>query len=552
MSDSLSQQKKFNLSVEERLELLKKLDNLQYFNRLEEVNDLFPIEIQEKFFSNFKLSFFDTIAAFLRQIIYGENFREYILKRAIKNEIYYLSHLNPPIIDKNGTFVLEPLIKFLYDAGKISTDYSEFFKFWKKTISSKNNLVSFALYYFDKIKNNDNKSYFELFHEKNLVQLIETTKEYKKIINDNILIIRKHIKSNIEKFAIQINKMYNFIIFFTYDYSGLFNILYPVRFNNFTIDFYENQFSNIHIDKFVNAIRPLSRLFMVYPYYNEFSEDDIKFFLQYYNEIYEEHQIDINVFYRIMQEFTEQIQYYAAKNIVNRLYKVIYKNPLLEVPFFSLTLDIKSTLEKQIEQALDEKVKEAEAIVEKKLFEEFYKLLKEEGADKVKPLDANENLLSFLNRFELPSLNYLNSYLVFYSFYKVIWLSKLSQKISHITEFKYYNFNQQDLKNIKDLLESINQIITDLELIDKLANGIKIEMMKLEKKLPSKEDIVKLSLLVSNLDSKMKNILISVTNNLSKLKNLFNLDTSDPEILFIKLQLNKFIDVFQRICPYDR
>lgn len=32
MSDSLSQQKNFNLSVEERLELLKKLDNLQYFN----------------------------------------------------------------------------------------------------------------------------------------------------------------------------------------------------------------------------------------------------------------------------------------------------------------------------------------------------------------------------------------------------------------------------------------------------------------------------------------------------------------------------------------
>ncbi|MEJ5274051.1 MAG: hypothetical protein WH035_07960 [Spirochaetota bacterium] len=253
-----------------------------------------------------------------------------------------------------------------------------------------------------------------------------------------------------------------------------------------------------------------------------------------------------------MSDFSEQIQYYAAKDIVNRLYRITYKNPLLKVPFYTINLDLKTSFEKNIEQALDEKVKEAESIVENLLFQDFYKILKEEGADKVKPLDANDSIESLLSKFELPSLQYLKSYITFYSFYKGIWLTKISNKVSHIIEFKYYFFPQSDLKSIKNILEELNQTLVDFDLIDKLANNIKIEMMKFEKKLPTKDDFLKLTLLVSNLDAKMKQTLVFSITNILKLKNYFQIDSSDNELLSIKEQLNRFADVFQRICPYDK
>jgi len=325
-----------------------------------------------------------------------------------------------------------------------------------------------------------------------------------------------------------------------------------VRFDNFNIDFYQNQFSEVHIDKFANIIRTISRLFMVYPYFNEFLEDDLKFFLDYYNEIFPDIQIDKTVFFKKLSDFSEQIQYYAAKDIVNRLYRIIYKNPMLKVPFYTINLDLKTSFEKNVEQLLEEKVKEAESVVENMLFQDFYKVLKEEGADKVKPLDANESLELLLNKFELSSLQYLKSYLIFYSFYKGIWLTKISNKVSHFIEFKYYFFTQSDLKSIKNILEELNQTLIDFDLIDKLANNIKIEMMKFEKKLPTKDDFLKLTLLVSNLDSKMKQTLVFSITNILKLKNYFKIDNSDNELLSIKEQLNRFTDVFQRICPYDK
>lgn len=552
MSDSIYHSRNYNLSVEERLELLKKLDNLQIFNSVDDVNDIISTEEQESFFSHFNLSFFDTIIAFFRQIFLGEGIKDYIFKKAIKNEISYLSHLNPPILDKNGTFIQIHFINFLYDAGKISTEYSEFFKFWKKTIASKNNLISYSLYFFDKIQNNNDKSLFEIFHEKNLIDLIKENKDYKKVIAEHYSTIRKHIRNHVEKFLKQLNQLYNLIIFFTYDFVHLFKLLYPVRFDNFNIDFYQNQFSEVHIDKFANIIRTISRLFMVYPYFNEFLEDDLKFFLDYYNEIFPDIQIDKTVFFKKLSDFSEQIQYYAAKDIVNRLYRIIYKNPMLKVPFCTINLDLKTSFEKNIEQALEEKVKEAETIVENLLFQDFYKVLKEEGADKVKPLDANDSIESLLSKFELPSLQYLKSYLIFYSFYKGIWLTKISNKVSHFIEFKYYFFTQSDLKSIKNILEELNQTLIDFDLIDKLANNIKIEMMKFEKKLPTKDDFLKLTLLVSNLDAKMKQSLVFSITNILKLKNYFQIDNSDNELLSIKEQLNRFTDVFQRICPYDK
>jgi hypothetical protein len=291
---------------------------------------------------------------------------------------------------------------------------------------------------------------------------------------------------------------------------------------------------------------------MVYPYFNEFSEDSLKFFIDYYNEIFPDMQIDKNAFFTRLVNFTEQIQYYAAKDIVNKLYRIIYKNPLLRVPFYSINLDLKTSFEKQIEQALDEKVKEAESVVESQLFNEFYNILKEEGADKVKPLDANESLSQLLSRFDLPSLNYLKSYLIFFSFFKGIWMTKISNKVFHLVEFKYYYFPQSEIKSIKNTLESINQTSIDFDLIDKLANNIKIEMMKFEKKLPNKEDILKLSLLSSDLDSKMKQTLISGITTLLKLNSYMQIDNADNELNIVKQQLNKVTDVLQRICPYDK
>lgn len=552
MSENLTSSRSFNLTVEERLELLKKLDLLQYYDRIEDVSDLLSTEEQESFFAHFNLSFFDSIVAFFRQIFYGESIRQFVFKKAIKNEINYLSHLNPPILDKNGNFIQPIFLNFLYNAGKISSDYAEFFKFWKKTIASKNNLISFSLYYFDKIKNNSGKSYFELFHENKLIELIKNEKEYRKIIAENISDIRKHIRNNIEKFMLQLNQLYNLILFFTYDYNQFFKQLFPIHFSDFSVDFYQNQFPNIHLDKFTSAIRTISRLFMVFPYYNEFQEDSLKSFIDYYNEIFPDMIIEKTSFLQKIATFSEEIQYYAAKDIVNRLYRILYKNPLLKVPFFSINIDIKTSFEKQIEQALEEKVKAAELELEQQVFNEFYNYLKEEGADKIKPIDANESLIVIFQKFDLPNLNYLKSYLSFYSFFKGIWFSKISYKLSHLTEFKYYYFSQSDLKIIKDLMETINQTTIDFELIDKLANAIKIEVMKFEKKIPAKEDIIKLSLLASNLDSKMKQVLINTISNLTKLNNSFQIDNSDTEVIFIKNQLNKFVNVFQRICPYDK
>ncbi len=81
MSDSIYHSRNYNLSVEERLELLKKLDNLQIFNSIDDVNDIISTEEQESFFSHFNLSFFDTIIAFFRQIFLGEEIKDYILKK---------------------------------------------------------------------------------------------------------------------------------------------------------------------------------------------------------------------------------------------------------------------------------------------------------------------------------------------------------------------------------------------------------------------------------------------------------------------------------------
>ena len=552
MSDSFSPMRNFNLTVEERLELLKKLDKLQLYNNVDEVNDLISVEEQESFFAHFNLSFLDTIIVFFRQILYGESTKQYIFKKAIRNEINYLAHLNPPVLDKNGVFIQPYFINFLYDAGKISVDYIEFFKFWKKVIASKNNLISFSLYYFDKNQINNEKSLFEIFQEKKLIELIKGDKEYKKVIAQQYSLIKKHIRNNVEKLLLQLNQLYNLIIFFTYDFDHLFKLLYPIRFNDFHLDFFENQFPNVHIDKFANIIRPISRLFMVYPYFNEFSEESLKFFIDYYNEIFPDMQIDKNAFFTRLVYFTEQIQYYAAKDIINRLYRIIYKNPLLRVPFYSINLDLKTSFEKQIEQALDEKVKEAELVVEDQLFNEFYNILKEEGADKVKPLDANDSLILLLSKFDLPPLNYLKSYLIFFSFFKGIWMSKISNKVFQLVEFKYYYFPQSDIKSIKNTLEYLNQTSIDFDLIDKLANNIKIEMMKFEKKIPNKEDILKLSLLSSDLDSKMKQTLISGITTLLKMKNYLQIDNADNEVTIVKQQLNKFMDVLQRICPYDK
>lgn len=552
MSDSLSKDRNFNLSVEERLELLKKIDNLEYYNSMDDVSDLLSMDEQDSFFAHFNLSFWDSIIAFFRQIFYGESIRQYIFNKAIRKEINNLAHINPPILDKNGLFIQNSFIQFLYEAGKISIDYAEFFKFWKKVIASKNNLVSYSLYYFDKIQKNNGKSYFEIFLEKKLIEIIKSDKEYRKTIAEQISQIKKHIRNNIDKFLLQMNQLYNMIIFFTYDYSHLFKSLFPIHFVDFSSDFLQNQFPNIHIDKFSTAIRTISRLFMVYPFFNEFNEDCLKYFVEYYNEIFPDIVIDKSPFFQRIASFTEMIQYYAAKDIVNRLYRILYKNPLLRVPFYSINLEIKTSFEKNIEQALEDKVKEAEALVEQELFSEFYNYLKEEGADKVKPLDANESLISLITKFELPSLNYLKSYLNFFSFFKIIWLNKIFQKISHLIEFKYFYFPQSDLKIIKELIENLNQILIDFEIIDKLANGIKIEMMKYDKKNPGKDDMLKLTLLVSNLDSKMKQTLISGITTFVKLKNYVQIDNSDTEVILVKNQLNRFVDVFQRICPYDK
>ncbi|GEM_PF-2857817 len=552
MSGPLSQKENYTLTVEERLELLKRIDNLQYYDRMEDVIDLIPVEQQNSFFANFNLSFIDTISAFFRQIFFGESMRQYIFKKAIKNEINYLSHLNPPVLDKNGAFILASFLSFLFEAGKISFDYQEFFKFWKKIFSSKNNLVSFALYYFDKIKNNNGNSYFELFHEKQLIDLIKSDKDYIKTIAENISAIKKHIKNNLNKFLDQLNQLYNLIIFFTYDFSNLFKLLYPIHFNDFSTDFFENQFPNVNLDKFTNAIRTISRLFMVYPYYNEFSEENLNCFFDYYDEVFPQMNIEKKVFFPKLVKFSERIQYYAAKDIVNRLYRILYKNPLLKVPFYSINLDLKTSFEKQIELSLEEKVKDAQQKVEQQLFNEFYALLKEEGADKIKPNDANDSLILLISKFELSPLNYIKSYLIFYSFFKSIWLGKIYTKIMHLIEFKYFIFNQNDIKVIKEVLESLNQILVDFDLVDKLANGIKIEMMKFDKKLPVKEDYLKLSLLTSNLDSKMKQVLVNGITGLVKLKNNFNIDNTDAELVMIDSQLSKYIEIFQRICPYDR
>lgn len=72
---------------------------------------------------------------------------------------------------------------------------------------------------------------------------------------------------------------------------------------------------------------------MVFPYYNELREDSLKTFVEYYNEIFPDNQVDFSGFFQRMLIFAEKIQYYAAKDIVNRLYRVLYKNPLLRVPF---------------------------------------------------------------------------------------------------------------------------------------------------------------------------------------------------------------------------
>ncbi|MFN3411378.1 MAG: hypothetical protein ACK4YF_04385, partial [Exilispira sp.] len=142
MPDPVSQSNSYTISVEERLELLKKLDRLEYYNRIEDVNDIVSSEDQDSFFTHFELSIIDSVVAFFRQIIFGESIKQFIFKKSIKNEIKYLSSLHPPILDKNGIFVLSPFINFLYEAAKISTDYQNFFKFWNKTIASKNNLIS--------------------------------------------------------------------------------------------------------------------------------------------------------------------------------------------------------------------------------------------------------------------------------------------------------------------------------------------------------------------------------------------------------------------------
>ncbi len=129
MSESIAKNQNYNLTVEERLELLKRLDNLQNLNSFEDVIDQIPLEEQESFFAKFNLSLLDTISAFFRQIFFGESIKQYILKKAIKNDIIYLSHINPPVLDKNGSFIQSSFLYFLYEAGKLADDYSEFFKF---------------------------------------------------------------------------------------------------------------------------------------------------------------------------------------------------------------------------------------------------------------------------------------------------------------------------------------------------------------------------------------------------------------------------------------
>ena len=60
MSESLSHSRHYDLTVEERLDLLKRIDNLQHYDRMEDVIDLIPIEQQDSFFAHFNLSFLDS------------------------------------------------------------------------------------------------------------------------------------------------------------------------------------------------------------------------------------------------------------------------------------------------------------------------------------------------------------------------------------------------------------------------------------------------------------------------------------------------------------
>ena len=541
-----------NLTVEERLDLLKKLDNIMIYSSQDEIPETLPPELQDRFFASFHLSFFDYIVSFFRQIFLGEQLKNYICKKAIEKEIKYLSHLNPPILDKDGHLVLPSFVYFLYQAGKISYHLQNFFVFWKKTLSSKDDSVFFALYYFDTNLKGDDKANFNIFHENYLVEQINEDIDFQKSINEKLQHIKKIIHGNIEFFSKIIDKMYDLTTFFTYDFSTLFKMIYPLRFISFEVDFNESSFPPVSLDRYSSVIRTLSKLFMIFPYLDEFNDSYLSPFIDYYNEINNENPISKQYTVNLIKEFSELVGYYAAKDILNRLFKVISKNPFAYIPFYSLSCNISGYLEPKIVSTLEELIKKASLKVEEKVIINFVEYLEDESASHYKLVDANESLVPIIQSYDLRSLTNIKTFSLFYSFYKGVWIEKLNHKLNHLIEFKYYLFPQSILKELKSLIESMNNFGFEFESIDRSANNIKLELMKHDKKSISTDNLAKINLLIASFDDKCKQILLSGSQTLGKIDELLNFNHNDDELSSIKKSINKCLGFIKKIVPYAK